>query len=348
MRVWRISAFGGRLTQEPSRAGLLALLALMVGLCALVLLSAMLGSEAPGPGQALKALMGKGDAGAILIVAEFRLPRSLVAILAGGMLGLAGALIQGATRNPLADPALLGISQGAALTVIGLSVLAPGVAGEWRPPAAFLGGILVAGLILLLSHQREGSGPVRLLLTGIGIAAFLSALTTALLTYGGVNEAHAALAWISGSVRLVGWPEVRLLAWLTPPALLIAALCSRPLAVLRLGDELATVLGHRAGRARAWLMAAAAAMAAAAVSIIGPIAFVGLIAPHLAARLARVGPGLHLALSWAVGAGLTGLADLAGRWLFAPVQIPAGLVTALVGAPLMAALMIRRFGRKPA
>lgn len=341
MRVWRISALSGRLALEPSRPGLIALMALVIGLAALVVISALTGAEGPPMRDALAVLLGEGDESARLIVTEFRLPRVFVAMMAGGLLGLAGALTQGATRNPLADPALLGISQGAALTVIALSVLVPGFDDSWRPLAAFGGGISVAALILMLSHQADGVGPVRVLLTGIGIAAFLGAMTTTLLTYGGVNEAHAALAWIAGSVRNAAWPEVWLLAALTPLGLGLAAFCIRPLAVLRLGDELATTLGHQASRARIGLMAAAAALAAMAVSVIGPVAFVGLVAPHLAARLAPAGPGLHLALSWAVGAGLTALADLCGRWLFAPAQVPAGLVTALVGAPLMAFLMIR-------
>ncbi|MFE3838608.1 FecCD family ABC transporter permease [Pseudogemmobacter sonorensis] len=349
MRVLRFSALRGRIALEPARAGLIALAALGAGLVALFLASALLGGEGVAARDALAALTGRGDdAGARLVVAEFRLPRALAAMLAGGLLGCAGALVQGATRNPLADPALLGISQGAALTVIVLAVLAPGIAEGWRPLAAFAGGISVAGLILLLSRQQDGVGPVRLLLTGIGIAAFLGAMTTALLTYGGVNEAHAALAWIAGSVRTAGWSQVALLALLAPVAGLLAALAVRPLSVLRLGDDLATVLGHDAGRARSALMALAAALAAVSVSAAGPIAFVGLVAPHLAARLAATGPGLHLALSAAVGAGLTGLADLAGRWLFAPVQVPAGLVTALAGAPLMAVLMIRKLrGKSP-
>ncbi|WP_112312613.1 FecCD family ABC transporter permease [Pseudogemmobacter bohemicus] len=351
MRQVRLSAFGGRLALEPSCPGLIALALMILALAALLVASVVLGSDGPSPRAALAALFGSGDAQALLVTGEFRLPRALVALLAGGLLGLAGALTQGATRNPLADPALLGISQGAALTVIALAVLAPGLGGNWgdswRPAAAFAGGLGIAGLILALSIERDGAGPVRLLLIGIGVAAFLGAMTTALLTYGGVNEAHSALAWIAGSVRNAGWSAVWLLAWLTPLAGLIALLAVRPLAVLRLGDELATTLGHRAGQSRMALMAGAAALAAASVSVVGPIAFTGLVAPHLAARLAPAGPGLHLALSWAAGAGLTGLADLAGRTLFAPAQVPAGLVTALAGAPLMAFLMIRSFGRKP-
>lgn len=347
MRVLRLSAFGGRLAVEPSLPGLLALAGLLVALCLLLIASVALGTERLGLAEALSAITAP-EGRAALLVGEFRLPRVLVAMAAGGLLGLAGALTQGAVRNPLADPALLGISQGAALTVIGLAVLAPAVADGWRPLAAFGGGMAVAAVILMLSCQQDGVGPVRLLLTGIGLAAFLGALTTALLTYGGVNEAHAALAWIAGSVRTAGWGEVALLALATPVAGGLAALSVRPLAALRLGDDLATTLGHGAGRARTGLLAVAAAMAATSVSVVGPIAFVGLVAPHLAARIAPAGPGLHLALAWAVGAALTGLADLAGRVAFAPAQVPAGLVTALAGAPLMAVLMIRTLGRKPA
>lgn len=350
MTELRLSALQGRIALEMSARGLLALVVLVAALAGLLIASVALGTEPLAFGKAMAAMVGAGDERAVLLVTEFRLPRALVAMAAGGLLGLSGALTQGATRNPLADPALLGISQGAALAVIAFSVLTPGLSDLWRPGVAFVGGLCVAAAILVLSmpgRQGEGSGTVRLLLTGIGLASFLGALTTALLTYGGVNEAHSALAWIAGSVRTVGWGEVWLLVPAAPIAALLALLAARPLAVLRLGDDLATTLGHPANRARIALLSAAAALAATSVSVVGPVAFVGLVAPHLAVRLAHSGPGLHLALSAAVGAVVTGAADLAGRILVAPVQIPAGIVTALIGAPLMVLLMIRALRGRP-
>lgn len=342
MRVLRASALGGRVAVEAPAPAVLALLGLSCAVVLLFLGSLMAGRIPLAAGDALSVLVGTPTDRAALVAGEFRLPRALVGLMAGGLLALSGALLQGATRNPLADPALVGVSQGAGLAVVALTVLAPGGAA-WTMPAAFAGGLAVAAVILSLSSGQS----IRFLLIGVGMAAFLAAMTTAILTYGGLSEAHAALAWLAGSVRASGWGDVRLLAWCSLAALPVAVAASRPLAAMRLGDDLATTLGHRAGRARLALLLAAVAMAAGSVAVVGPIAFIGLLSPHISARLAPAGPGLHLALSWVTGALLTGGADLAGRTLAGPVQVPAGLVAALMGAPLFALLILRKHGSTP-
>ncbi|MFX0547170.1 FecCD family ABC transporter permease [Roseovarius sp. S1116L3] len=339
--MWRLSALGGRLALALPVGGTLLLMILLAGLTALITASVATGTVRLGLGEALGTVIGNGGERAAMIAGELRLPRALTSLMAGGLLAIAGTLLQGATRNPLADPALVGISQGAGLAVIGAAILAPELADAWRLPAAFGGGVGTAGVILLLSERGGGAEPLRFLLIGLGLAAFLAAATTALLTYGGISDAHAALAWLSGSVRAAGWDEVRLLALATLGAVAIILASARPLAALRLGDDLAATLGHRPARDRAMLLIGAVALASASVAVVGPIAFVGLLAPHAARLLTRGTPGLHLALAWAIGASLTTSADLAGRTAFDPVQIPSGLVTALVGAPLFAFLMLR-------
>lgn len=347
MKEWRVSAFRGRVAMVfPARA-LLALAALIAALLALLVASVAFGTLHLSLADVLSALSSNATDRVVLVAGDLRLPRALTALMSGGLLALSGMLLQGATRNPLADPALVGISQGAGLAVIAMTVLTPALSDIWRAPAAFAGGLGTAGVILGLSHQRTDAEPLRFLLIGLGLAAFLVAATTALLTYGGINDAHAALAWLSGSVRAAGWGEVRLLCAVTLIACLIVLAAARPLAALRLGDNLAATLGHRPKRARNGLLIAGVALASASVAVVGPIAFVGLLAPHAAMRLAWTGPGLHLALSWALGAALTCGADLAGRVVF-PVQIPAGLVTALLGAPLFALLMLRMMQKETA
>ncbi|SDY64130.1 FecCD family ABC transporter permease [Citreimonas salinaria] len=341
MSVLRASGLGHRVAFEvPARgAAMLAGLASLIG--ALLLASLASGSADVGLGDALAALVGAASDRADLVATEFRLPRALTALMAGGLLALSGALLQGTTLNPLADPALVGVSQGAGLAVIVLAVLMPAAPDAWRALAAFFGGLSAAVVILSLTGMRSGGVQTRFLLTGIGLAAFLSAMTTALLTYGRISEAHEALGWLAGSVRSASWDEVWRSALATAAAFPICMLAARPLAALRLGDDLAASLGHRVIRARIALLLASVAFAAASVSVVGPVAFVGLLAPHAARRLAHAGPGLHLALTWAIGACLAAAADLVGRTAFGPVQIPAGLVTALVGAPCFALLMLR-------
>ncbi|QFT62875.1 iron chelate uptake ABC transporter family permease subunit [Roseivivax sp. THAF30] len=341
MTTIRTSALGHRIALEMPLRGAALLAASTLVICALLLASLSLGSAGVGFNDAMAALFGSASERADLVAIEFRLPRALTALMAGGLLALSGALLQGTTLNPLADPALIGVSQGAGLAVVALAVLLPNAPDAWSAPAAFGGGLVVAILILALTGARSGAS-TRFLLIGIGIAAFLTALTTAILTYGRISEAHEALGWLAGSVRSAGWDEVRQMGWVSVAALAIMLLAARPLSALRLGDDLAASLGHIVSRARVLLLFGSVGLAAASVSVVGPITFVGLLAPHAARRLAPTGPGLHLALSWAVGACLTLAADLAGRAAFGTNQVPAGLVTALVGAPCFALLMLRK------
>ncbi|SHI99165.1 FecCD family ABC transporter permease [Wenxinia saemankumensis] len=319
-------------------------LALLAGLVAgLLIVSLMAGSYPLGVREVLSTLAGAPPSDmAGTVVWQFRFPRALAALCAGALLALSGAVLQTVTRNPLADPSLVGVSQGAGLAVVAAIIAVPDLPTALRPLLAFAGALAVAGLIQGIAARRAGGATMRFILTGIGVAAFLGAATSALLTYGQLDRAMAALGWLAGSVHAAGWGDVAVLGLalaLLAPALVAAA---RPMAALRLGPEMAAGLGLRVGRVRAWLITLAVALAAAAVAMVGPLGFVGLVAPHMASRLARCGIGLHLALSGAVGAGLVGLADLAGRSLFAPVQIPAGLFTAIVGVPILVWLILRR------
>lgn len=281
------------------------------------------------------------------VVWDLRLPRLLAAALVGAMMALSGAILQNVTLNALADPSLVGVSQGAGLAVVGLIVLAPGIDPDWRPIAALGGALAAAALIQTLARPDGGEAPMRFVLTGIGIAAFLSALTSMLLTYGQVDQALSALAWLAGSLHAATWAEARMLGLallLLAPGLLWAV---RPMTAMRMGPEVAASLGLHVPRARLGLTALAVALAAGAVAASGPLGFVGLVAPHLAQRLARSGPGLHLMLSGLTGATLVAGADLIGRSAFAPVQIPAGLVTALVGVPVLVLLLLRSPSSRP-
>ncbi|WP_394168864.1 FecCD family ABC transporter permease [Saccharospirillum alexandrii] len=323
----------------PVRALVLALL-LTIGLLSLITLSLTIGSYEMSLREVLSTLLGDEVSRQMTtVVWEFRFPRTLVAAFVGTMLALSGAALQNVTRNGLADPSLVGISQGASLAVVALTVIWPDQSSALRPWVAFAGSLLVAALIQGLSWNRRGGSSIRFILMGIGVAAFISAITSALMTYGQIDRAMSALAWLSGSINAAGWPEVRMVAvWcavLMPPLLIL----SRSMSALQMGESTAVGLGVRASVIRYALISVAVGLAAIATAAVGPLGFVGLIAPHMARRLARSGVGIHLLLTALIGAFVVTLADLLGRALFAPIQIPAGLVTAIIGVPVFIYLL---------
>ncbi|MEM9843615.1 MAG: iron ABC transporter permease [Pseudomonadota bacterium] len=326
----------------PLRA-VATLVGLLLAIAGITLVALMSGSFPMSAGDALRSVVGNPPSDmALTVVWEFRLPRALAAAMAGALLAGSGAVLQTVTRNALADPSLVGVSQGAGLAVVTVLVLYPETPFALRPVFAFVGALFVAALIQAIALRRAGDSTMRFILTGIGVAAFLGAVTQTMFTYGDLERAMAALAWLAGSVQAAGWADVQALA--LSLLVLIPALvwCARPLAALRMGPEIATGLGANVRRDGIALITLSVALAASAVAIVGPIGFVGLIAPHLAKRLARCGPGLHLALSLAAGAALVAGADLVGRTTFAPTQVPAGLVTAVIGAPVFGWLLMRK------
>jgi iron complex transport system permease protein len=272
------------------------------------------------------------------IVNTLRLPRMLVAALVGLALGVSGAILQGLTRNPLADPGILGISAGAGLVAVTLTVVVKQVPAGVVPVAAFAGGAIVAGLIYLLAW-RGGDSPIRLILVGIGISAVAGAATQLMITFGDLYDVQRALIWLAGSVYGRSWNEFwALLPWIVvfvPLALLLA----RDLNTLNLGEEVARGLGSRVAYQRGLLLLTAVALAGATVAAAGTIGFVGLMAPHFARRL--VGPDHRGLLPTAgmIGALILVGADLVGRTIATPIELPAGLVTSAIGAPFFIYLL---------
>ena len=322
--------------------GLVVLVLLVLALLAVSAISLATGSYGVALDQVWQTLRGITISRAIdNVVWEFRFPRTLVAALAGAMMALSGAALQNATRNSLADPSLLGISQGAALAVVTMTIALPTQTALLRPWAAFVGSILVALAIRGLSHTQQGGSAMRFILMGIGLSAFISSITSALLTYGEIDRAMAALAWLAGSINAASWNDVWTLAgW---SGVLVPALLglSRTMGALRFGEAAATGLGAAVAVTRNLQLAFAVGLAAIATSVVGPLGFVGLLAPHAAKRLAPTGMALHLLLTALTGALLVAMADLLGRAAFAPIQIPAGIITALIGVPVFVLLLLR-------
>lgn len=341
-RHWIIRSASQRIALRLPVRALVALALLGLVLLVTCCISLATGTYGVALSEVIETLRGISISRAIdNVVWEFRFPRTLAAALVGAMMALSGAALQNTTRNGLADPSLVGVSQGAALAVVSLTVAFPDISGALRPWAAFAGAILVALAIQGLSHTRQGGSTIRFILMGIGLSTFISSITSALMTYGDIDRAMAALSWLAGSINAASWGDVWTLGlW---SAVLIPALLaiSRSASATRMGEATAVSLGVRVNAIRNLQLAIAVALAAIATSVVGPLGFVGLIAPHAARRIAPAGMGLNFLLTGLTGAVLVSLADLIGRAAFAPIQIPAGLLTALIGVPLFIALMIR-------
>ncbi len=274
------------------------------------------------------------------IVWQLRAPRVALAVLVGGMLAVAGASYQGVFRNPLADPYLLGVAGGAGLGATLVIAYGGGGASALLPPAAFAGALLAVAAAYLLARSASMSGGASpaLVLAGVTVAAFFTAVQTF------VQQQHSdtlqtVYSWILGRLDTAGWSDVLLVL----PYILVAAigllLHRRMLDVMALGDEEAAALGLNVARVRGAIIAAATLGTAAAVAASGLIGFVGIIVPH-AIRLTAGGRyRALLPLSVALGGGFLVLADIAARTLLAPAEIPVGVITAVVGAPFFAIVL---------
>lgn len=276
-----------------------------------------------------------------LVVHTFRLPRILTAFLVGMALATSGAILQGITRNPLAEPGILGVSAGAGLAAVSIIVWLDDVPLTLLPWAAFGGALITAITIYLLSWKQSGSAPIRLILIGVAFAAVLGSLTTFMLVFGDINDVQQAYVWLAGSVYGRDWEHVRTLGVWLLVLLPIAIFSARQLNTLALGDEIARGLGTRVELQRLLLLIISVGLAAAAVAVAGTIGFVGLVAPHITRRL--VGPAHEglIPITALFGGALLVLADLIGRWIIAPSELPIGIVTALIGAPYFMYLLYR-------
>lgn len=314
-----------------------------VAVAALVL-GVAVGPSGIGTGEALRALTGRGDPSAVAIVRDLRLPRALLAFLVGGSLAAAGASLQAVVRNPLADPFLLGISGGAGLGAV--LAIAFHLGGAWALPAsAFIGAVIAVAMVYRLAIVAGSAVDGRiLLLAGVVVGAFTASIMGAVLSVSPAPELRNAMLWLMGGFGNASWQSLAVFAAyaVLPLGMLYAA--SRSLDLLSLGDEPARFLGADTERVRRTLYLVASMLTAAAVAVSGIIGFVGLVVPH-AVRM-RLGH-LHLVLlpaAFLAGGSLLVVADAVARMAFAPVELPVGVVTALVGVPVFTVL-VRRWTR---
>lgn len=326
---------------------LISVLLLMVAVVAMALYALTVGSYALDVAQVGQALLTPEQVDSTLrnLLWELRLPRVLLAILAGSAMSLAGLLMQSLTRNPLAAPGLVGVESGASVTMLLIIVLWPTLLPlAFYPLAALAGGLTVALFVALLSW-RQGISPLRLILVGVGLTAMLSAVADLLITYGNIDQVESALMWLGGSLHRAGWPQVHSLGiWLLVAGLPLV-FCHRQLNLLQLGEKVALSRGLNVTGVMLSLLLCSVMLTAAAVANVGTMTFVGLVAPHLARQMAGDRHGALIPLSALVGALLVLAGDTLGRGLFPPLQLPAGLVVAIIGAPYLIVLLARQRSR---
>ena len=275
----------------------------------------------------------------VYIVRDIRLPRLLMAIFCGGMLGLAGAAMQSITRNGLADPGLIGVKEGTSVVVLTLILAFPAVSLAWRPLVGMLGGVLVALLVIVLA--RDLSRP-RFILIGIGVSWALSAAMGLFITTADIRDVQTAMTWLAGSLHAATWPLLAVAVAWALPAVAILYLTARAADVALMGNQVANGLGVRLSRLTMLRFIAPVLLTAASVSCVGSLGFVGLMAPHMARFMLRGGQVALLTGSALIGALLVLLTDTIGRLAFAPLQIPAGIIISLIGCPFFILLLWRR------
>ncbi|RJQ70238.1 iron ABC transporter permease [Pseudonocardiaceae bacterium YIM PH 21723] len=288
-------------------------------------------------GDVLAALTGSADAGTTLIVTDLRLPRALVGVLVGLAFGMSGAIMQSLTRNPLASPDIIGITEGTSLFAVAAIVLGFGKS-LGIPLMALLGGLTSATLIYTLAWKRGASG-YRIVLTGIGLSAVFAAGVQYMLVTADFWDAVNATVWINGSLYARGWSHLTPLLIGLAILLPLAVLILRRLPVLQLGDEVAIGLGVPVQFYRFALIGLSVGLVSVGTAAAGPILFVGLIAPQIAKRMAGT-VGEPPLTSGLLGATLVPVSDMIARFAF-PSELPVGVVTGLLGAPFLLWLLAK-------
>ena len=276
------------------------------------------------------------------IIWELRLPRLLASLLVGSSLGMSGALLQGMLKNGLASPYLLGISAGSGLVIV--FFISFGLIQSFIPFAAWIGAILTTLIVFVLSKDGNKIVVERLVLGGVAISSLFGAIQATLLLQVEDGRIQAALNWLIGSLNARGWQEINFAALPILIALFLGLFLSRQLNLLSLGDELSMSLGNSLFRSRCLIGAVATLLTACAVSIGGLIGFIGLIVPHFSRLLIGNDFKYILPFSALIGALTLSSADLLSR--LGPIEIPVGIVTALVGAPVFMIILYKKTGYK--
>lgn len=301
-------------------------------------LSLTKGSSVISLEQIVQILLAPGNDPQSQIIWNIRMPRTIVGALVGVNLALSGAILQAVMRNPLADPHIIGISSGAGLAGVVIMILFPAM--EYLiTPVAFIGAMLAAVCIYILAW-KNGIKPVRIILAGVAVSAFLSAGISGLMIFYS-DRVHGALMWMVGGLAARSWPHVHIILPYAVIGLLLALASAAYLNILQLGDEMARGLGVNVEITRIAMTAIAALLAASAVSVVGLLGFVGLVVPHAARLLIGSDYRLLLPASALLGIAIVTLSDTFARVIFAPIELPVGIIMAFLGAPFFLFLLRR-------
>lgn len=326
---------------QMERKSLLVIVVLFVLSLVAAIVGTSIGSDYISPRHVLQTIFKLGAGDYDFVVLTLRLPRVLLSLLVGAALGMSGAILQGIIRNPLASPDVIGITGGAAVAAVGfVSILGGTVSIKLLPLFAIIGA-LVTALVIYVLAWKKGVTPIRLVLIGIGISAIMGAGTTFMLILSPFYTAGQAYIWLTGSIYGASWLDIRTILPVIIIVVPLAIWFARSLNAQEFGDDVATGLGVTVQWHRSLLLLCSVLLAGIAVAVAGTIGFVGLIAPHIARKLVGRMFGSLLIVSGLVGALLVLSADLIARTAFLPLDVPAGVFTAGIGAPFFLYLLFK-------
>jgi iron complex transport system permease protein len=327
--------------RRPARVRLAWLLAVVTALVAVMLASVAFGSRVVGWSD-IVAAFGGADATLDQAAVVKRIPRTVLAALVGAALALSGAVMQGVTRNPLADPGILGVNMGAMLAIaVAMVTVGLSTATEYIWAGIAGAGLSAVFVYAVGSLGRGGATPLKIALAGAATSAALASLVVAVVLPRG-DIAENFQSWQVGGVGGVSWESIGHVLPFLAGGLAVCLLCARPLNSLALGDELAAGLGERVALARGAAALGAVVLCGAATAVAGPIAFVGLIVPHMCRLLVGLDHRWLLPFVTLTGAALLTFADVVGRVVNRPDEIEAGIITALIGAPFFIYIVRRQ------
>jgi iron complex transport system permease protein len=277
------------------------------------------------------------------ILFSLRLPRSVVAFLMGASLGVSGAVLQGFLRNPLADPYILGLSGGAALLATGSILLGSTALGLLTIPLfAFTGAILTGAVVGMLAYRRGGLLPERLLLAGVGLGFLFSAVLMLMMSLSSNEGLRRAMQWIFGDLSMADWSLIPYVVVVMAVGFGLTLWRTKALNALMLGDEIAYSLGFTPFKERLILFISVCLMTASSVSLGGIVGFIGLLIPHIVRFFVGSDASVVIPMSALSGGAMLSVADTIGRTILAPMELPSGIVTAIIGAPYFLILLRRR------
>ncbi|EDS78435.1 ferrichrome transport system permease protein FhuG [Clostridium botulinum C str. Eklund] len=318
---------------------LLIILISLVLLGVLIIVTIGIGSVSISVKEIIDTFLGHGNEINESIIMDMRLPRIIIAVFVGAGLSISGALLQSVMNNPLADPGITGVSSGASLLAITVMLYFPNLHGI-LPLMAFLGAILACMMVFILSWDK-GLNPMRVILSGVAVnAVFVGA--TSLLSILNSDKIQGILLWINGSIAYKGWTEVKYLVPYSIIGIILSLLCAKGANLLALGDDVATNLGVNVTKTRFLVALVAVFLAGVSTSVVGIIGFIGLIVPHICRLILGYDYKYLIPMSAIMGGILLLLADTLARFVARPVELPVGILMAMLGGPFFLFLLRRR------